>query len=55
VDTINGVAIILFDTGVVAVTIQSSIQAMRLQQGFGIWHKKSLIGLLNNQGEIVSQ
>ena len=50
-DTINGVATILFDTGVLVVTVQNTIETIRLQRGVKIWQKKSLTGVFINQGE----
>ena len=46
----SGVSIILFDTGVLAMTVQNAIETIRLQHGTEIWQKKSLTGLLVNQG-----
>ncbi|KAF8509450.1 hypothetical protein JB92DRAFT_2946584 [Gautieria morchelliformis] len=46
------VAVILFDTGVVIITILSSIQTLRLWRKGEIWDKRSLISLVSYQGFI---
>ncbi|KAF8497365.1 hypothetical protein JB92DRAFT_2987244, partial [Gautieria morchelliformis] len=45
-DIIGNVALILFDTGVVIVTILSSIQTLRLWRKGEVWDKKSLTSLV---------
>ena len=50
-DIIGGVATILFDTGVLVVTVQNTIETTKLQQGTEIWKKKSLTSALVNQGK----
>ena len=50
-DMISGVSTILFDTGVLVVTVQNTIETIRLQKGVEIWQTKSLTGVLVNQGE----
>ncbi|KAF8532251.1 hypothetical protein JB92DRAFT_2824546 [Gautieria morchelliformis] len=52
---INNVTAILFDTGVVMVTILSAIQTLRLWQKGDIWDKKSLISLMIYQDTITTK
>ncbi|KAF8520671.1 hypothetical protein JB92DRAFT_2828091 [Gautieria morchelliformis] len=54
VATISNVNLILFDTGVVIITILSSIQTLRLWWKGDIWDKKSLISLVIYQGKVLS-
>jgi hypothetical protein len=46
-----GVIVILLDTGVVVVTILSSIETLRIWQKGEIWGEKSLVSLLIYEGE----
>ena len=53
-DTVAGVITILFDTGIIAVTILNAMETMKCYRRVEIWHKESIAGLLVNQGEIFS-
>jgi len=54
VGTLSGVMAILFDTGIVIVTILKTLTIFRLRKGVKVLQEQSLVSLLNQQGENIS-